>query len=164
MLTKLEKLKACFHEKAKNNKAFTLIELIIVIVIIGILVAVSMANMGKNTDDSKIARAKSDIRLVAGALDRYYADTGDSTLSGDLKTICEDKLSKQVDSISGDKVGPYLKTCPVSPWEKKNYTVSWDKSTLTYNIEMSFADNKCLSSRDLSKVHETCPTGDSNND
>ena len=87
MLTKLEKIKARFHEKAKNNKAFTLIELIIVIVIIGILVAVAMANMGKNTDDSKIARAKSDIRLAAGALDRYYADTGDSDLSGDLKTI-----------------------------------------------------------------------------
>ena len=161
MLTNLEKWKSRFHEKAKNNKAFTLIELIIVIVIIGILVAVAMANMGKNTDDSKIARAKSDIRLAAGALDRYYADTGDADLADKLDTICKEKLTQQVDSISGDKVGPYLKTCPVSPWEGKNYTVKWDKSTLTYNIEISFTDNKCLSSRDLSKVHDSCPTGNS---
>ena len=83
MLTKLEILKSRLHKKAKNNKAFTLIELIIVIVIIGILVAVAMANMGKNTDDSKIARAKADIRLVAGALDRYYADTGNTEFSED---------------------------------------------------------------------------------
>ena len=136
MLTRLEKLKSRFYEKAKNNKGFTLVELIIVIVIIGILVAVAMANMGKNTDDSKIARAKSDIRLVAGALDRYYADTGDNSLKDNLDNFCSDKLTKQVDSISGDKVGPYLKTCPVSPWDNENYKVSWDDSTLSYNIDI----------------------------
>ena len=161
MLTNLEKWKTRFHEKANNNKAFTLIELIIVIVIIGILVAVAMANLGRNTDDSKVARAKSDIRLIAGSLDRYYADTGDAELSGKLDTICKERLTKQVDSISGDKVGPYMKTCPVSPWEGKDYLVSWDPKSLTYNIQISFTDNKCVSSRDLSKVHDSCPTGDS---
>ena len=160
MLTKLETLRAIFNEKKKDNKAFTLVELIIVIVIIGILVAVAMANMGKNTDDSKIARAKSDIRLAAGALDRYYADTGDASQTKNLDEVCKDKLSQQVDSISGDKVGPYLKTCPVSPWEGKDYTVSWDEKTLTYNIEITFGDNKCISSRDLSKVHDGCPTNE----
>ena len=162
MLTKLETLRAIFHEKKKDNKAFTLVELIIVIVIIGILVAVAMANMGKNTDDSKIARAKSDIRLVAGALDRYYADTGDSSLKDNLDNFCSEKLTKQVDSISGDKVGPYLKTCPASPWDGKNYNVSWDDSTLSYNIDITFTDNKCISSKDLSKVHDSCPIGNNN--
>ena len=157
MLTKLEILKACFREKAKNNKAFTLIELIIVIVIIGILVAVAMANMGKNTDDSKIARAKSDIRLAAGALDRYYADTGDANQEGELANICKEKLAKQVESISGDKVGPYLKTCPVSPWEGSSYKVEWDKNTLTYNVSIEF-NGKYLSSTDLSKVLDKAPT------
>ena len=162
MLTRLEKLKSRFLDKAKNNKGFTLIELIIVIVIIGILVAVAMANMGKNTDDSKIARAKSDIRLVAGALDRYYADTGDSSLKDNLDNFCSEKLTKQVDSISGDKVGPYLKNCPASPWDGKNYNVSWDDSTLSYNIDITFTDNKCISSKDLSKVHDSCPIGNNN--
>ena len=160
MLTKLETLRAIFHEKKKDNKAFTLVELIIVIVIISILVAVAMANMGKNTDDSKIARAKSDIRLVAGALDRYYADTGDDSLKDNLDNFCSEKLTEQVDSISGDKVGPYLKTCPVSPWEGTNYNVSWDDTTLSYNIDITFTDNKCISSRDLSKVYDSCPTNE----
>ena len=102
MLTKLEILKSRLHEKAKNNKAFTLIELIIVIVIIGILVAVAMANMGKNTDDSKIARAKADIRLVAGALDRYYADTGKTDFNEELNADCQEKLAQQVDAIFED--------------------------------------------------------------
>ena len=158
MLTKLEKLKSRFHEKAKNNKAFTLIELIIVIVIIGILVAVAMANMGKNTDDSKIARAKSDIRLTAGALDRYYADTGDDKLTGALAQNCKDKLIKPVNSISGDTVGPYLKSCPVSPWDDEDYQLSWDDDTLTYNVTIKFtqgSNTKYLTSKDLSRIHES---------
>lgn len=157
MLTKLETLKACFREKAKNNKAFTLIELIIVIVIIGILVAAAMANMGKNTDDSKIARAKSDIRLAAGALDRYYADTGKIDFNSDLATDCPKKLAEQVNSINGDMVGPYLKTCPVSPWEGSKYQVVWDPNTLTYNVFIEF-NGKYLSSTDLSKVLDKAPT------
>lgn len=106
---------------------------------------------------TKIARAKSDIRLVASALDRYYADTGDDSLKDNLNNFCSEKLTEPVDLSSGDKVGPYLKTCPASPWEGTNYNVSWDDSTLSYNIDITFTDNKCISSKDLSKVYDSCP-------
>lgn len=160
MLTKLEILKSRLHEKAKNNKAFTLIELIIVIVIIGILVAVAMANMGKNTDDSKIARAKADIRLVAGALDRYYADTGKTDFSAELNTDCQEKLAKQVEAINGEMVGPYLKTCPISPWEGSSYKVEWDNDSLTYNVYISFSQGsktKYITSKNLTQVFDQKP-------
>ena len=139
MLTKLEILKSRLHKKAKNNKTLTINELIIVIVIISNLDTVAMENMGKNTDDSKIARAKADIRLVAGALDRYYADTGKTDFSDELHTHCETKLAKQVEAINAEMVGPYLKTCPISPWEGSSYKVEWDADSLTYNVYISFS-------------------------
>ena len=91
--------------KKKENKAFTLIELIIVIVIIGVLVAMAMADYSRNTEDSKIARAKADVRNLAGAATLYYQDTGD------IPTTCDGTLNKPKNGK-----GPWMKICPVSPW------------------------------------------------
>lgn len=91
--------------KKKENKAFTLIELIIVIVIIGVLVAMAMADYSRNTEDSKIARAKADVRNLAGAATLYYQDTGE------IPTACDGTLNK-----TKNGKGPWMKICPVSPW------------------------------------------------
>jgi prepilin-type N-terminal cleavage/methylation domain-containing protein len=57
-----------------TRKAFTLIELLIVVAIIAILALIAVPNLLEAQMRSKIARVKNDMRAVAGALEAYRTD------------------------------------------------------------------------------------------
>jgi prepilin-type N-terminal cleavage/methylation domain-containing protein len=54
--------------------AFTLIELLIVVAIISILALIGMSNMLESSVRAKVARTKSDMRTITGALETYMVD------------------------------------------------------------------------------------------
>ena len=60
--------------KLNNKKGFTLVELIVVIVIIGILAAVLVPKLGGFTDRAKSTEALVAAKQVATAYDAYYAE------------------------------------------------------------------------------------------
>lgn len=70
-------------------RAFTLIELLIVIAIIAILASLVLAAAGGVQNKGKRSRAESEIAAVAAALESYKADNGDypSNSSGSLALV-----------------------------------------------------------------------------
>ncbi len=59
-----------------HRRAFTLIELLIVVAIIGVLAAIAVPNFLNAQVRAKIARVRSDLRSLALAIDSYHLDRG----------------------------------------------------------------------------------------
>jgi prepilin-type N-terminal cleavage/methylation domain-containing protein len=60
--------------KFRNGRAFTLIELLIVVAIIALLAAIAVPNFLEAQTRAKVSRAQSDLRTIATALEAYRTD------------------------------------------------------------------------------------------
>jgi general secretion pathway protein G len=89
----------------KDRRGFTLVELMLVVIIIGTLVAMVMPRLAGRTEQAKRAAAKADIEAnISSALDLYEIDHG--SYSENLEVLLEKKDCK----------GPYLKKKAIDPW------------------------------------------------
>ena len=96
------------RKQIRNNRpvrrAFTLIEIIVVVTIIALLAAVIAPRLFGRIDWAKDNAAKADVTSIANAVDIYLLDTGKNLNDGfelsDLRISAED---------GGGLNGPYLK-------------------------------------------------------
>ena len=92
-----------------SRAGFTLIEILMVVVIIGILVAVVMPRIGGRVKQSNIAAARASIANIALAVDMYEVDNGvyPPTLQSLITKGSEMNWN-----------GPYLRDgrMPIDPW------------------------------------------------
>src|SRR3989338_7790471 len=100
-----------------NKKGFTLIELMVVVIILGILVAMVVPRLVGRGEQARKKAAEADIRSnIALALDLYELD------SGSYPEKLEDLLKDPGESKAPNWNGPYLKRKPIDPWGREyNY-------------------------------------------
>lgn len=65
-----------FFTTHRNNKGFTLLEILVVISIIGILIALGASAYSVAQRKSRDARRQGDLKQVQNAFEQYYANTG----------------------------------------------------------------------------------------
>lgn len=101
----------------KNNRGFTLIELMVVIVILSILAVMVGPKIIGRSDDAKIADAKVQIRNIETALKLYKLDSGSypSTEQGLQALVAKPTTGKIPNNY---KAEGYLenKNVPKDPW------------------------------------------------
>jgi len=88
----------------KNNKGFTLVELMITVLIVGILASVAIPLYRANVRRAKATEADASLGSIRTALRVYYAEQGTYPISAAYATIYS--LSIDVDSL--DLVGRYF--------------------------------------------------------
>ncbi len=72
----------------RTTRGFTLIELILVVVILGILSAMIMPNLVGRSQEARVARAKADIMTLSNALDQFEIYNG--TYPRNLSALLQD--------------------------------------------------------------------------
>jgi general secretion pathway protein G len=98
----------------RRRRGFTLIEILVVIVVIAILATLVAPNVFQHVGTAKSTTAKSQIEMIASALDAYRLDTGAyPTTAQGLQALQE---IPSVDPPTNWR-GPYLrKAVPLDPW------------------------------------------------
>jgi type IV pilus assembly protein PilA len=71
----------------RNNKAFTMVELMVVVLIVGILAAVAVPLMSGRIDSAKWSEAKSAMGTIASAIRSYAAEKGNFTTAPSLADV-----------------------------------------------------------------------------
>jgi general secretion pathway protein G len=72
---------------AQNSKGFTLIELMITLVVIGILCAIVIPNLVGAIDRGKQKRTLADMRTIGTAIEAYAVDNSHYPVSSDTTTL-----------------------------------------------------------------------------
>ena len=100
--------------RASRQGGFTLIEIMVVVIIIGLLVAIVAPNVIGRIDDAQIVRAQADIDAIGNALKFYRVDNfAYPTTEQGLEAL----VTKPNDpTVRNWKPGGYLESMPRDPW------------------------------------------------
>lgn len=101
----------------RKQQGFTLIEIIVVVVIIGILATLVAPKFLGRTDDARITKAKADIKALESALELYKLDnyTYPTTDQG-LEALVSAPSSEPLPA--NWKAGGYIKHLTKDPWQR----------------------------------------------
>ena len=84
------------------KKAFTIIELLIVVIIIGVLATIAVPQFTKAVEKTKMGKAKNQLGLIYKAAQMYRAEQSSGEYTGITLTIANDYVEQGIDLATGN--------------------------------------------------------------
>lgn len=106
------------HAVRTNNRAFSLIELVIVVVILGIIGAIAIPRMSRGAAGAADSAVMADVATLRNAIEMYRAEhngaypTSDATLTNQLTQFTDLAGDAQATKDATHIYGPYLHAIP----------------------------------------------------
>lgn len=98
-----------------TQRGFSLIEIMVVVVILGILASIVVPKIISRPDEARIIKAKQDVLSIENALDLYKLDNG-------IYPTTDQGLAALVEKPANDPIPrawqQYLKSLPKDPWNR----------------------------------------------
>jgi general secretion pathway protein G len=136
-----------------NSKGFTLMEIMLVVVIIGILAAAVMPKLVRQIPFVQKNRANSDIVTLSGQLDTYYMQNNDyPTTEQGLRALITKPTSSPTPKNWN---GPYIKKIPMDPWGREyKYKCPGDHNPDEYDLWSAGKDGQDNTDDDINNWSE----------
>ena len=107
----------------RTNKGFTLVEILIVVIILGILAAIVIPQFTEASNDARKSALVSDLQTVRSQLELYKVQHNDSYPDANTSAAFLEQLTKRTNSAgtvgtdaSDYPLGPYLQSFPKNPF------------------------------------------------
>lgn len=114
----------------RKQRGFTLIELMVVVVILGLLATIMMPKILGKPEQARRVKAKADIRSIQSALAMFKTDTGSfPTTSEGLEVLVNDP------GIRGYSTDGYLDALQTDPWGNPYIYISPGVHSKDYDLE-----------------------------
>ena len=142
-----------------KSRAFTLVEVLIVVIVLGILAAITVPQFSTASSDANLSSLTTDLQIIRGQLQLYKVQHGDTwptsanfaaqmTGSTDITGAVASTQSTSQPSGNGNSYpyGPYLQATPKNPYTgtntvgaAANYSTAWyyDSTTGTFKANDS---------------------------
>jgi general secretion pathway protein G len=99
-----------------NQRGFTLIEILVVVMILGLLISLAAPRIMGRTDDARVVKAMADIKAVEEALQLYKLDSSRyPTTEQGLLALIEQPTTGQIPRRWRED--GYLERVPTDPWD-----------------------------------------------
>ena len=136
--------------RRRNDKGFTLIELMVVITILGLLASITSVAVLNHLKTARVESSKSSMRSIKQAIQMYYMKK--TKIPADLKDLCgpEGDEDRVLESEEPPKDG-WNNDFVYSPRDKKNYDLTCLGSD---GVEGGDGDAKDITLADLNKRTE----------
>lgn len=105
----------------KTKKGFTLVEILIVVVILGILAAIVIPQFTNASTQAKESNLKSNLQTVRAQIELYKLNHNDTPPA--VATFASDMITPDPNGIC------YLKTIPNNPFTNGNSVLAWGSGT-----------------------------------
>jgi len=123
----------------KRNAGFTLIEVMVVVVILGILAAIIVPKIMSRPEQARKVKVKQDILAIQSALDLYKLDSGRyPTTDQGLQALVTKPTTPPVPR--NWKSDGYLQDIPMDPWGEKYQYLNDDEKVRIFSFGPSGRD------------------------
>ena len=110
---------------SRVRRAFTLVEVLIVVIVLGILAAIVVPQFSSASGDASLASLTTNLQTIRGQLELYKMQHNSTypTLAGFTAQMT---AGTKADGTAGTDFGPYLMNIPVNPFSNVNTLTTED--------------------------------------